>query len=188
MDESKPVETAAAPKPQRRRVTKRKAVENHVRSYFDALAARDARRMADHWRDDGVADVVPLGVLRGREQIAAMFAELFAALPDLETQVVRVVAGEREAAVEWRMSGTFSGDSLQGVEATGKHVTLRGLDVVEVEDGRNAASTSYYDDMTFARQIGLMPGRDSALERAMKSVLNAVTKLRQSRAAHRSGG
>jgi steroid delta-isomerase-like uncharacterized protein len=188
MAQSKPVETVAAPKPQRRRITKRKAVENHVRSYFDALAARDARRMADHWREDGVADVVPLGVLRGRAEIAAMFAELFAALPDLETEVVRVVAGEREAAVEWRMSGTFSGSSLQGVDATGKRVTLRGLDVVEVEDGRNVASTGYYDGMTFARQVGLMPARDSTLERAMKLRLNAVTRLRRSFDARRGAG
>jgi hypothetical protein len=37
----------------------------------------------EHWSGDGVADIVPLGVLRGREEIAGLFRDLFAALPDL---------------------------------------------------------------------------------------------------------
>jgi steroid delta-isomerase-like uncharacterized protein len=179
-------ETAAAPK--KRRITKRQAVETHVRNYFEALAARDLSRAAGLWREDGVADVVPLGVLRGREEITGMFRELFAAVPDLEITVTRVVAGEREAAVEWRMSGDFSGEPLQGVDATGKHVALRGLDIIEVDQAANVSSTTYYDGMSFARQIGLMPAHDSASERAMKSAFNAATRLRRAIAEHRSGG
>jgi steroid delta-isomerase-like uncharacterized protein len=179
-------ETAAAPK--KRRITKRKAVETHVRSYFEALAARDLSRAAGLWREDGVADVVPLGVLRGRDEITGMFRELFAAVPDLEISVTRLVAGEREAAVEWRMSGDFSGAPLQGVDATGRHVELRGLDLIEVEEAANVASTTYYDGMAFARQIGLMPARDSASERAMKSAFNAATRVRRAVAEHRAPG
>jgi steroid delta-isomerase-like uncharacterized protein len=178
--------TTAEPKPQRRRITRRKAVETHVRSYFDALARRDPDAMAEHWSEDGVDDLVPLGVLRGPEEIRGFFRELFAAVPDLETTVTRVVAGEREAAVEWRMSGNFSGEPFQGVEATGRRIDMRGLDLIEVEDGKNVANTAYYDGMSFARQIGLMPARDSGAERAMKSALNAATKLRRAVAERRT--
>lgn len=167
------------PKPTRRRITRRKAVEEHARSYFDALARRDTAGMADHWSEDGVADIVPLDVLRGREQIVAFFAELFRAVPDLETTVTRVIAGEHEAAVEWRMTGHFTGEPFQGVDPTGKRIDLRGVDLVEVADGKNAVNTAYYDGMTFARQIGLMPGRDSGPERAMKNAFNAATRLRR---------
>jgi steroid delta-isomerase-like uncharacterized protein len=172
-------ETAAEPKKGRRRITKRKVVEAHVRSYFDALSARDALRMAQHWREDGVADIVPLGVLRGREEITGLFRELFAAVPDLETTITRVVAGEREAAVEWRMTGTFSGEPFQGVDATGKRIDLRGLDLIEVEDAENVSVAAYYDGMAFARQIGLMPPQDSRAERGLKSAFNAATRARR---------
>jgi predicted ester cyclase len=179
-------QTAAEPTP-RRRISRRKAVENHVRSYFDALGRRDSRAIAEHWSAEGVADIVPLGVLRGRKEIVGLFNDLFAALPDLETTVTRVVAGEHEAAAEWRMSGHFTGQALQGVEPTATRVEWRGIDLVEVADGKNVSVTAYYDGMSFARQIGLMPTQGSASERAMKGAFNAATKLRRTVTARRTG-
>jgi steroid delta-isomerase-like uncharacterized protein len=173
-------------KPQRRRITRRKAVETHARSYFEALARRDALAMADHWIDDGVDDIVPLRPLRGRDEIVAFFQGLFAAVPDLETTVTRVVAGEREAAVEWRMTGTFTGEPFEGVDATGKRLDMRGLDLLEVEDGKILSNTAYYDGMSFARQIGLMPAQDSSAEQAMKNAFNAATRVRRAVADWRS--
>jgi steroid delta-isomerase-like uncharacterized protein len=168
-----------ASKPQRPRITKRKALENHARSYFDALARRDVDGMAEHWAEDGVVDLVPLGILRGREEISAFFREMFAAFPDLETTVTRVAAGQNEVAVEWRMSAHFTGAPFQGVEPTGRPVELRGVDMIEIADGKNVANTAYYDGMAFARGAGLLPAQDSGAERAMKSAVNAATKLRR---------
>jgi steroid delta-isomerase-like uncharacterized protein len=171
---------AGQPKaPGRRRITKRKAVEAHVRGYFDAIAARDPRALGEHWHDDGVDDIVPLGVMRGRQQIEELFRELFAAVPDLETTVPRVVAGEKQAAVEWRMRGTFDGAPFQGIEPTGRPIEMRGLDLLEVEDGKIQSITGYYDGAEYARQIGMLPPHDSGAERAMTSAFNAVTKLRR---------
>ena len=177
-DAEAPAQTAEA-KPKRRRITRRKAVEEHARSYFAAVANRDTRAMVEHWSEDGVDDLVPVGPLRGHDEIAAFFRELFAAVPDLETTVTRVVAGERQAAVEWRMTGHFSGAPFQGVDATGRRVEMRGLDLLEIEDGAIVANTAYYDGMSFARQIGLMPAQDSSAENAMKSAFNATTRLRR---------
>jgi steroid delta-isomerase-like uncharacterized protein len=175
----------AAPKP-RRRITRRKAVEAHARSYFDAIAARDTQAMTSHWSADGVDDLVPLGPLRGHAEIAAFFGELFAAVPDLEMTVTRVVAGERQAAVEWRMTGHFSGGPFQGIDATGRRLDMRGLDLLEIEEGAIVANTAYYDGMSFARQIGLMPPENSGAERAMKSAFNAATRARRAVADWRS--
>ncbi|MEA2401470.1 MAG: hypothetical protein QOK00_1873 [Thermoleophilaceae bacterium] len=177
----KGTESEATPgsKPQRPRITKRKALENHARAYFDALARRDADGMAEHWAEDGVVDLVPLGILRGRDEISAFFREMFAAFPDLETTVMRVVAGQNDVAVEWRMNGNFTGSPFQGVEATGRPVELRGVDMIEVADGKNVTNTAYYDGMAFARGAGLLPAQDSGAERAMKSAVNAATKLRR---------
>ena len=179
-------ETAAEGKPQRKRISKRKAVEGHMRSYFDAMARRDAEAMRAHWRADGVEDIVPIGVLRGRDEISAFFKETFAAMPDVETTLTRLVAGERSAAVEWRMSGHFSGAAFQGIEPTGKRVEVRGLDLFELEDGELVTNTAYYDGMSFARQIGMLPPEGSGPERAMKGAFNAVTKLRRT-VAERTG-
>lgn len=179
-------EATAEAKP-RRRITKRKAVEEHARSYFDALARRDLQAMAEHWREDGVGDLVPIGVMRGREEILAFFGEVFAAVPDVEFTVTRVVAGERIAAVEWRMSGNFTGAPFQGVEPTGKPLELRGVDLMEIEESQIVGSTAYYDGAAYARQVGLMPPEGSGADRVMKSAFNAVTKLRRAVEERTSG-
>jgi steroid delta-isomerase-like uncharacterized protein len=171
-------EAPAAPKP-RRRITRRKAVEAQARSYFDAIAARDPAAIAALWSDDGVDDIVPVGVLRGPGEIAAFFRELFAAAPDIETTVTRLVAGERQAAVEWRMTGHFTGEPFQGIDATGRRVDVRGLDLMDIEDGKIVGNTGYYDGMAFARQIGLLPPENSSAENAMKSAFNATTRVRR---------
>jgi steroid delta-isomerase-like uncharacterized protein len=172
-------ETETKTKPRTRRPPKRKLVEEHARSYFQACANRDAAAMAAHWSPEGVEDVVPVGVLRGPGQIEAFFGELFAALPDSEMAVRRVVADDRHAGVDWRLTGTFSGAPFQGIEPTGRRVELRGFDLLEIEDGKILGNTVYYDGADFARQIGMLPPMDSGTERAMKSAFNAVTKLRK---------
>jgi steroid delta-isomerase-like uncharacterized protein len=162
-----------------KRMSRRKAVEQHARSYFDALARRDANGMGEHWADDGVVEIVPLGIMRGRHEIKSFFFDLFAAFPDMETKVTRLVASDSLAAVEWRMEGNFSGAAFQEIEPNGKRVELRGIDLLEVENGQIKGNTAYYDGMAFARQIGMMPAQDSGAEKAMKSAFNAVTKARR---------
>jgi steroid delta-isomerase-like uncharacterized protein len=166
-------------KPRRTRITKRKALENHARSYFEAVAQRDVDAMLEHWSDDGVIDLVPLGILRGREEIRAFFTELFTAFPDFETTVSRVAASQDEVAVEWRSHGHFSGGPFQGVEPTGRPVDVRGVDVIAIADGKNVSNTAYYDGMAFARGVGLLPAQDSGAERALKGAVNAATRVKR---------
>ena len=172
-------------KPQRKRITRRKAVEQHVRSYFEAMDRRDVEAMVSHWREDGVDDIVPVGLLRGRDAMREYFKSVFAATPDAKTTVTRLVAGERSCAAEWRIEGTFEGAPYLGIEPTGKHIEIRGLDLFELEDGEIVSNTGYFDGASFARQIGMLPPDGSGADRAMKSAFNAATKLRRAVAERR---
>ena len=40
-------------------------------------------------------------------------------MPDARTTVGRVVAGETDCAVEWRLEGTFDGAAFMDIEPTG---------------------------------------------------------------------
>jgi steroid delta-isomerase-like uncharacterized protein len=156
----------------------RSTPEQVARSYFDALAERDARKMASHWDAEGVDDLIAFGIFRGPDEIRGFFDELFAAIPDAETTVERIVADDRHAAVQWRMRGTFSGGSFQGLDPVGKPVTMRGCDVLEVEDGRIVRNTAYSDGLDFARQIGMLPAQGSGVEKALYGAFNGLNKLR----------
>ena len=152
--------------------------EETVRSYFDAVIARDPTAMAEHWADDGIEEILPVGIFRGPAEVKAWFTELFAAIPDFEFTVERVLAKDNDVLVQWRASGIFSGGPLMGIEATGRQIELRGLDWLEVEGDKVVRNTAFSDGAALARGMGLLPPQGSAAEKAMFSAFNAFTKAR----------
>ena len=178
-------EAKANGKTGRRRITRRKAVEEKVRSYLGAMNDRDPDAMVAHWREDGVEDLVAVGLLRGRDELRDYFASMFAAMPDARTTITRLIAGEQSCAVEWRLEATLEGAPFMGIEPTGKRVEIRGLDLLELEDGEIVSNTAYFDSMSVARQIGMLPADGSGADRAMKSAFNAMTKVRRAVAERR---
>jgi steroid delta-isomerase-like uncharacterized protein len=125
-----------------------------------------------------------------REEVVAWFGELFDAVPDLHMEVEDVAiasdAGRERVTVRWHMTGTFSGDPYMGIEPTGRPLDLRGMDLIDVENGRIAANNIYYDQLTFARQIGMLPPEGSLGDRLMTRAFNLVTQTR-ARLGRRSG-
>jgi len=157
-----------------------------ARSYFEALAAKDLDRAADHRSPEVVADIVPVGILRGPDEYRALFEEMFAAFPDFELVIEDVVGGDTTAAVRWRWSGTHSGSPFQGIEPTGRRVETRTVDWIELDaEGRIVRVTAYFDGMEVARGMGMMPPKDSSAERAMRGAFNGVTKVRSAIAERR---
>ena len=161
-----------------RRSAKSRAVEKVARSFFEAVGNHDVEAALEYWADDGVEDVVPVGVFRGKKEIEAWARGFLGASSDLEVTLDRVITDDTRAVVEWRFRGTFDGP-FQGLEPNGKKIDLRGTDILEIEDDKLNRLTAYYDSTAFARQIGLMPAQDSAAERAMKNAFNTMTKVRK---------
>jgi len=152
--------------------------EETVRSYFDAVIARDPDGMAEHWAEDGIEEILPVGIFRGPDEVKAWFSELFTALPDFDMTIDRVLAHENNVLVQWRATGTFNGGPLIGVEPTGRRIDVRGLDWLEVEGDKVVRNTAFSDGMALARGMGLLPPQDSGAEKAMFAAFNAFTKAR----------
>jgi len=152
--------------------------EETVRSYFDAVIARDPAAMAEHWAEEGIEEILPVGIFRGPEEVRAYFTELFTAVPDMEFTVERVLAQDQNVLVQWRLTGTFSGGPLMGVDPTGRRIELRGLDWLEVEGEKIVRNTAFADGAALARGMGLLPPQGSGAEKAMFGAFNAFTKAR----------
>lgn len=151
-----------------------------MRTAFEGLAARDPDRITAISDERTCNDFVVLGPVVGKTNIRAFFVELFAAVPDLQFEVVRILDADENTAVgEWRIRGTFSGGAFQGVEPTGRPVDLRGVDIMEFEGPTLRRNMIFYDGLTFARQIGLLPTEGSRTDRAMMAGFNALSRLRR---------
>jgi steroid delta-isomerase-like uncharacterized protein len=145
---------------------------------FEALGRRDLDAVGRLQHDEVVDDFVAIGVYRGKPAVRAFFEELFAALPDGKLTPQRILADREHATVQWRIVGTFSGAPFQGIRATGRRLELPGVDVMHIVDGRLLDNTIYYDGLSFARQIGMLPAAGSRGDRLMSSAFNGQTVVR----------
>jgi glyoxylase-like metal-dependent hydrolase (beta-lactamase superfamily II)/predicted ester cyclase len=164
----------------RERATRTPGPARVARAYFDAVAARDVDGMVSWWAPGGVENIVSIGELSVPDGLRAFFGELFAALPDMTFEVLDLVAARNQAAVRWRATGTFCGGPFQGIEPTGARIAIEGLDLLTIEDGLIRRNDAYNDGMELARQMGVLPPRDSVAERGMTNAFNARTRITRS--------
>jgi len=159
-------------------------LDQRAREIFGALF--DERDLSDpyrYWTDDSVDHFLAAGrTVRGAQALAQWFRDLFAAVPDWKVEIENTVDdGDRQVVVQWHATGTFDGDSpFLGIEPNGRRLEIRGVDVIRVdENDKVVTNTVYYDAAEFARQIGMLPARDSAGDRAMLGAFNGATKLKR---------
>jgi steroid delta-isomerase-like uncharacterized protein len=147
---------------------------------FEALARKDLDALEAMWHDDVIEDFVAIALVDGKAAARAFFSDLVTAIPDLVFRATRVMGVDESTAVgEWHLEGTFDGGPFLGVQPTGGHIMLRGIDVMEFDDGRLRHNTVYYDGLTFTRQMGLLPTAGSMADRALRSGFNALVKTRK---------
>jgi steroid delta-isomerase-like uncharacterized protein len=159
-----------------------------ARAYLDALNDHDLDRAAAHWHPDVVEDYVVIGEFHGPVANRAFLEELLAAAPDFRLGIDRIVGDDSHAVVQWRATGTFTGDPFQGIHATGRPIDLRGVDVMHVVDGHLKHNTVYYDGLTFARQVGLLPAVRTLGDKAILGAFNAKTDVVKRLSTVRSKG
>jgi steroid delta-isomerase-like uncharacterized protein len=143
---------------------------------LDALSAHDLDALRGIWADD-VVERFPDKTCRGKDELAAYFADLFAALPDFRMEKVSSLEEGDTVFVRWRMTGTHTGAQFSGIDATGKAVALDGMDEMTFRDGKLAHNFVVFDQMDVGRQLGLLPPDGSPPDRALKAAFNAKTKV-----------
>lgn len=127
---------------------------NVARQYLDAWNARDADAIVKTFADGGTYRDPASGEI-AREAIAANAKRLWSAFPDLSFEIASIAeAGAGKVVAEWIMKGTNTGP-FQGLPATGRTISLPGIDVFEIgADGINAVK-GYFDTRAIPDQLGL---------------------------------
>ena len=78
------------------------------------------------------------------------------ALPDWHSEVERLVAEDDIVVEVFTASGTHRGELL-GVPATGKTLTLRGVNIFRIDDERIVERWGRLDQLAVLQQLGLAP-------------------------------
>jgi len=146
-----------------------------IRWAFERLNARDVDSLKPFWGPE-IVERFPDRTCRGKEEVAAYFEEALAAIPDWKIEITSLAEHGDDVFVHWHLTGTHEG-TLLGIEGTGKPLAIDGMDHFVVRDGKVVSNFVVFDQLQYARQIGMIPPDGSAADRAMKAAFNARTKL-----------
>ena len=150
-----------------------------VRRVVECIANQDLDAAREYWTDATV-ERFPDRICHGGDEIAAYFGDLYTAIAGFHVEF-RTISGSdsspEDVFVHWQLSGRHVGPVL-GVAGTGRELTVDGMDHFVVRDGLVVSNFVIFDQMQFARQVGLLPRDASVVDRALKAVFNAGTAVR----------
>jgi steroid delta-isomerase-like uncharacterized protein len=115
--------------------------------------AADALYTATHVLHDPMA---PPGLAAGPQGMNEFLAPYFVAFPDLHFTVEDQIAEGDKVATRYTARGTHRGE-LMGIAPTGKHVTVTGIFISRVEEGKLAEMWLNWDALGLFQQLGVIP-------------------------------
>jgi steroid delta-isomerase-like uncharacterized protein len=119
------------------------AVNTGKYELFDEAVASDS---VDH-------DPAP-GQGPGPKGYRTFFTEMRTAFPDLKADLVALVADEESIAFAYTLSGTHKGP-LMGIPATGKKISIRGVQLSKFRDGKMVERWGSSDQLGMLQQLGV---------------------------------
>ena len=78
------------------------------------------------------------------------------AFPDLHLTIEDVIAEGETVMTRWSCRGSHKGD-LNGIAPTGKHITITGLTVARVSNGKIVEGYVNWDALGLMQQLGVVP-------------------------------
>ncbi len=128
---------------------------------FEAYNSGDVDAFMEVYADDAVLSYpgVPGGTIRGRQAIRQNWADQRASFPDGHiTSEVLVVEGDT-AADEFTYSGTNTGPMAMPdgstLPATGRHIEMKGMQLLQLRDGKVIRHDLFLDSAVMAAQMGM---------------------------------
>jgi steroid delta-isomerase-like uncharacterized protein len=96
-----------------------------------------------------------VGVLRG-EALNQFFVSMLAAFPDHERTVEDQFSDDLHVVTRWTATGTHQGQFM-GVAPTGKRVTITGISIHRIRDGKIVEEWQEWDSLGLMQQLGVVP-------------------------------
>jgi steroid delta-isomerase-like uncharacterized protein len=101
--------------------------------------------------------------IKSREEFMEVARLFFSAFPDQTTTVEDMIAEGDKVVTRWVTWGTNEGDFM-GAPPTHKKVTIRGISIDRIADGKIAESWTNADMIDFMQQICAFPEKVTAAE------------------------
>ena len=101
-------------------------------------------------------DVGQAFLLRGHDGVRAMLENYWRAFPDLEFTILDAIQQDARLAIVWIADGTHQG-TIMNIPPTGRRVAVRGVSIIDVQDGLVVRGQYIWDLAVMLRHMGLLP-------------------------------
>jgi len=125
----------------------RQAYDAINRNDLDALDEMVASDITDHDQTPGQGP--------GLEGVKDYFSSLHAAFPDVHMDVEEMIAEGDKIVARVSVSGTHQGEFM-GIAPTGNRMTIAGIDILRITDGKVVEHWGKFDDLGMMQQLGVM--------------------------------
>jgi len=112
-------------------------------------------------------DPIVSGSQVGPELYKGRVVELTTALPDLCFTIEDTIAEGNKVVACWTISGTHQSEYM-GIPATGKKISIEGITIHHIKNGKILDSYSRWDVLGLMRQLGAIPGQSRSKEAASR--------------------
>ena len=124
-----------------------------VRRLFDEYLNRHDAALESELYADAVFRA-PVGELRGEAHLQFVLS-IFSAFPDVHYDLVDQIAEGDKVASRWRCVATHRGEFM-GVAPTGKQVTVTGLTINRILNGKIVEEWAEWDNLGLMQQLGVV--------------------------------
>ena len=129
------------------------AAQEHL---AESINAGDVEAAVESFAPDCVDRDPAPGQGEGREGFKQFFTALTTAFPDAKIAPAHLVADDEHVSVAYTLTGTHNGP-FNGIDATGKAIEVRGVQIGRFEDGMIVERWGSSDELGIMQQIGAVP-------------------------------
>ncbi len=134
-------------------------VEDNIKMYtnvWDEILNKGNIDMIDtHFAPNYVNKTVS-STVNGQAEAKEFFGAFLTGFSDIKFDVDEVFGVDDRIVKRWTFNGTHTGE-FSGVPATGKRISVSGVSITRITNGKIAEELDYMDDLGFLQQLGVIP-------------------------------
>lgn len=123
--------------------------------YLDVINSHDVKRIGEIVAENCVGHF-RTGKVEGLESFQQFVQAFYDAFPDIEWFADTIVTEGDMIASHYHWVGTHRGP-LMGIPATGKQITVYGMELDRCENHKIVEAWNYVDQMSLLQQLGVLP-------------------------------
>ncbi|HLE75740.1 MAG TPA: ester cyclase [Candidatus Bathyarchaeia archaeon] len=126
------------------------------RRYYEALNKRNLAALSEFFASDFVEHTSLGSEIRGFEEYKKYINDMVKAFPDFHFTLRDFITEGDKVAIRWTLTGTHKGE-FRGIPPTNKKVTMWGIDIDRVTDGKFVEGWCRFDTLGMMEQLGIIP-------------------------------